>query len=77
MATENTLDTLMSLDPLELSDEQIDEQIKFLRQQRMMIQHGVTPKKAKAGPAVDLSNIVNKLTLTTPEDREEKEERRF
>lgn len=78
MANENTLDILMSTDPLELSDEQIDEQIKFLRQQRMMVQHGVTPKKAKVGPAVDLSSVMNALTLTTKEDREgEKEKRRF
>lgn len=77
--TENTLDLLMSMDPLELSDEQIDEQIKFLRQQRMMVEHGVTPKKAKTGPKVDLSNIVSAITMTTKEDREEDEEsdRRF
>lgn len=76
--SENTLDLLMSMDPLDLSDEQIDEQIKFLRQQRMMVQHGVTPKKAKAGPAIDLSSVVNAITMTTKEDREEEpEERRF
>lgn len=74
---ENTLDLLMSTDPLDLSDEQIDEQIKFLRQQRMMVQHGVTPKKAKAGPSVDLTSVVNALTMTTQEDREEEVERRF
>lgn len=75
---ENTLDLLMSIDPLELSDAQIDEQIKFLRQQRMMVQHGVTPKKTKAGPAIDLTSVVNAITMTTKEDREgEKEERRF
>lgn len=78
MATENTLDTLMSIDPLDLSDDQIDETIKFLRQQRMMVQHGVTPKKAKAGPTVDLTSVMNALTMTTKEDREEKtEDRRF
>lgn len=71
---ENTLDLLMEIDPLDLSDEQIDEQIKFLRQQRMMIQHGVTPKKARSGPQVDLTSIVNALTLTTKEDREERKD---
>lgn len=72
---ENTLDALMDLDPLDLSDQQIDEVVKFLRQQRMMVQHGVTPKKAKkAGEITDLSSVISALTLTVPE---EKEERRF
>lgn len=69
MAEENTLDMLMSMDPLELSDEHLDEIVKFLRQQRMMVQYGVTPKKAKKAESPDLTNVMSAL-MVTPQKQE-------
>jgi hypothetical protein len=54
--TGNYLDWLMSLDPLELSAQNIDQVIAFHRRNRAMVDAGVKPKKNE-GPKVDLAKI--------------------
>lgn len=52
----NYLDWLMSLDPLELSAQNIDQVIAYHRRNRAMVDAGVKPKKNE-GPKVDLAKI--------------------
>lgn len=54
----NDIDFLMSLDPLELSKQDIDHIILYHRNQRALREKGVKPKKDK-GPAnaIDLTAL--------------------
>ena len=52
----NEIDTLMHLDPLELSAQDIDAIIAYQRKARAAFESGVKPKR-NAGPAVDLGKI--------------------
>lgn len=62
----NEIDYLMNLDPLELSDQQIDKIIAYQRKQRQQFELGVKPKKEK-GPAPDLTTILSALVPAAPE----------
>ena len=57
-APQNDIDFLMSLDPLELSKQDIDIIIAYHRNQRALREKGVKPKKDK-GPAntIDLTAL--------------------
>jgi hypothetical protein len=46
----NEIDLLMSLDPLELSAQNIDDIILYNRKQRLAYQSGVKPKKGSSEP---------------------------
>jgi hypothetical protein len=52
----NYLDWLMSLDPLELSAQNIDQVIAYHRRNRSLVDSGQKPKKNE-GPKVDLAKI--------------------
>jgi hypothetical protein len=54
--TGNYLDWLMSMDPLELSAQNIDQVIQYHRRNRQLVDAGVKPKKNE-GPKVDLEKI--------------------
>jgi hypothetical protein len=54
--TGNYLDWLMSMDPLELSAQNIDQVIAYHRRNRQLVDAGVKPKKNE-GPKVDLAKI--------------------
>jgi hypothetical protein len=54
--TGNYLDWLMSMDPLELSAQNIDQVIAYHRRNRSLVDAGVKPKKNE-GPKVDLAKI--------------------
>jgi hypothetical protein len=54
--TGNYLDWLMSLDPLELSAQNIDQVIAYHRRNRSLVDAGQKPKKNE-GPKVDLAKI--------------------
>jgi len=56
-----TVDELMSRDPLELSKTDIDEIIKYHRNQRLRRMSGEKPVKPSAA-TVDISSITSKLT---------------
>lgn len=56
------LDDLMNLDPHDLTDEDIDKIIANHRKQRALAAQGVKPKK-ESGPKVDISHLLNKITL--------------
>lgn len=49
----NEIDDLMDLDPLLLSDQNIDTIIAYQRKQRAMVESGVKPKRP-TGPKVTL-----------------------
>lgn len=52
----NEIDLLMSLDPLELSAQNIDEIILYQRKQRLAYQSGAKPRKASSEP-IDLEAL--------------------
>lgn len=56
----NELDELMTRDPLELSAQDIDGIIAYMRKQRANYESGVKPKKDK-GPKADLSAVIQAL----------------
>lgn len=54
----NELDRLMSLDPLELSAQDIDQIIAYQRKARASADSGVKPKRGAAAPVkIDLAEI--------------------
>lgn len=57
----NELDELMDLDPLSLSEQNLDAIIAYQRKYRAQIESGVKPKKANDGPKVSLSGVLDKL----------------
>lgn len=62
----NEIDWLMNLDPLEMTDDNIDKIILYQRKQRVQFELGVKPKKEQ-GPAQDLSNVLQALIPAAPE----------
>lgn len=68
----NELDELMDKDPLGLSDEDLDNIIKYLRQQRLAAASGVSPKKAAKTGMVSLDSLVSELTLTPKAEPEKR-----
>ncbi len=64
----NDVDTLMALDPLELSKQDLDRIIAYQRKQRAMREQGVRPKKSRgeAAPALQLSELLASLPKATP-----------
>jgi hypothetical protein len=55
--TENTIDQLMELDPLELSDQNIEEIIEYQRKMQANFELGIKPKKPD-GPKLSLDKIL-------------------
>ena len=53
----NEIDRLMSLDPLELSAQNIDEIILYQRKQRLAYESGAKPRKAEATASIDLKAL--------------------
>lgn len=62
---QNDIDFLMSLDPLELSKQDIDIIIAYHRNQRALREKGVKPKKDK-GPASTLDLVALGLKPAAP-----------
>ena len=56
------LDLLMSLDPLEMSEQDIDKIIAYERQARLEFELGVKSPKRDKGVSIDIGNVVAKLT---------------
>ncbi len=53
----NEIDQLMSLDPLELSAQDIDSIIAYQRKARAAWDSGVKPKKGTEGPKITLADL--------------------
>lgn len=63
----NEIDALMDLDPLEMSDVDIDAIIAYQRKARANAESGVKPKKAgSSGPKVTLDLAALGLLKTEP-----------
>lgn len=56
----NEIDVIMNLDPLELSEQDVDKIIKYERAQRLAHELGVKPKKEK-GQSISLENVLASL----------------
>lgn len=69
------LDNLMSLDPMRMSDQDIDKIITYHRQQRENFEKGIKPKKEK-GPSVSLDSVVQALQIKVPPKADENFKRR-
>lgn len=61
------IDELMSLDPLELSSQDINKIIAYQRKARANNEAGIKPKK-EAGPKADLSKVMQALKVKGPEE---------
>lgn len=61
----NEIDTLMDLDPLELTSTNIDQIIAYHRKNRAMIASGAKPKR-ESGPKVDISAALQGLLAQEP-----------
>ena len=64
----NDLDTLMAIDPLDLSKQDLDRIIAYQRKQRTMREQGLRPEKSRgeAPAAVQLSELLAGLPKATP-----------
>lgn len=60
------IDTLMDLDPLELSAKNIDEIIAYHRQRRAEREAGGGRAKKDTGPKLSLGNLVKEMTKDVP-----------
>lgn len=60
----NEIDTLMDLDPLELTTSDLDTIIAYHRRNRANAEGGVKPKK-ESGPKISLDNVLK--TLVKPQ----------
>jgi hypothetical protein len=58
--TPNDLTTLMSLDPLDLTKQDLDRIIAYQRKQRQMREGGARVKKESGAPAVDIKALLGK-----------------
>lgn len=58
----NEIDLLMSLDPLELSEQDLDKIISYQRKARANFEAGVKPKKGGADK-IESSELLGKLGL--------------
>lgn len=61
------LDLLMSLDPLNMSDQEIDKIIAYERQQRLEFELGVKAPKKDKGVTIDIGKVVSALTAAVPQ----------
>lgn len=59
--SENTVDDLMSIDPLELTADNIDSIIAHHRKARANAAQGIKAKK-ESGPKIDISSVMANLT---------------
>jgi len=66
--TPNDIDTLMAIDPLELSKQNLDRIIAYQRKQRLAREAGVRTKKPRgeAPPAVSLEALLGTLPKAVP-----------
>lgn len=55
------IDTLMAIDPLELSKQDLGRIIAYQRKQRGLREAGVKPRKPKEAPAVSLTELLNSI----------------
>lgn len=55
------LDLLMSLDPLRMSDQDIDKIIAYEREQRLAFELGVKVPKKDKGVTIDIGSLVAKM----------------
>lgn len=55
------IDDLMHLDPLKLSEQDLDKIIAYQRKQRQNFELGIKPKK-ETGPKVSLDSVIGALT---------------
>lgn len=53
----NEIDRLMSLDPLELSAQDIDSIIAYHRKNRLAVEAGLRPKRGQASAPINLEEI--------------------
>jgi len=61
------LTALMTLDPLQLSKQDLDRIIAYQRKQRVQREAGGKTKRAKeAGPAVDIKALMGKIQKPAP-----------
>lgn len=60
--TGSELDLLMSLDPLKMSDQDIDKIIAYERQARLEFELGVKAPKKDKGVTIDIGKVVSALT---------------
>ena len=77
-ASTNSIDVLMSLDPLEMSKQDLDAIIQYQRKAKANFDMGIKPKKGAnaEGKTIDLSQIVSNITGAAPKVTG-KVERRF
>lgn len=71
------LDVLMSIDPLELSKQDLARIIAYQRKQRVMREQGVRTRKPKAQPAVSIEELLNSMAAPAPAPSSGKGFRRF
>lgn len=64
-----SIDRVMRLDPLHMSDKDLDVIIAYYRKARALFETGVKPKRGAnaAGEKVDLSGVIANLTGKKPE----------
>lgn len=65
--TGSELDLLMSLDPLLMSDQDIDKIIDYERKQRLEFELGVKSPKKDKGVTIDIGKVVSALTAAVPQ----------
>jgi hypothetical protein len=71
------LDTLMSIDPLELSKQDLTRIIAYQRLQRTKREQGVRTRKPKAAPAVSIESLLSSMPQPEPTKPTGKGFRRF
>lgn len=62
----NEIDTLMDLDPLELSAQNIDQIIAYHRQRRAEREAGKGKAKKDTGPKLQLTGLIEGMVKTAP-----------
>lgn len=60
MSSTNRVDELMSLDPLDMTKEDLDEIVAYHRKNRALGEAGVKAKK-ETGPKVSLGNLLDDI----------------
>ncbi len=61
----NDLTALMSLDPMDLTKQDLDRIIAYQRKQRVMREGGTKTKKESGAPAVDIKALLGKVQPKT------------
>jgi hypothetical protein len=62
--TPTDLTTLMSLDPMDLTKQDLDRIIAYQRKLRVQREGGAKTKKESGAPAVDIKALMNKVQTT-------------